>query len=485
MIDGFSPTSIVAVELNITNDVVNADPSTSDVVNDDVINPDVTSNHVITGILTNPYRVLATWNTVADLESEIKSVSVCASTSKGDCNLAPWKSIDPSSSSLSLDFSTPLQTGTVFMLQSKVENGVGLDTTDYSNSIMVDDTPPSGGTVEVDNKKTLVFMQEGQTLSASWSDFEDSESKVKMYQWKMCSASQPEECVSEFVSADLKTSLAINDVGIEQGREYNLVVKAMNFAELEAAAVSNPLILDKTPPESGMVFDGDEYLKDKIYQSSSEEISVSWKGFQDKESGIARYEICVGSKTGLCDVSAFKKYGLVTKAVINAVNLTHNETYYTTVRAVNGAGQTSFATSNGIFIDLTSPEGGRLRDGDDIDIDVTVFDSYVSANWDEFDDPESGVLKYVICAGTVKGSCDILPLITVNSGLAVKLQVKPTISSGTVVYSTLRVYNQAGGMTEVYSDGVLVDSTPPDVGKVRQQSWWIYRGVHAPVGLGQ
>jgi ABC-type uncharacterized transport system ATPase component len=96
---------------------------------------------------------------------------------------------------------------------------------------------------------------------------------------------------------------------------------------------------------------------------------------------------------------------LTTKAIINNLNLTHNETYYTTVRAVNGAGQTSFATSNGIIIDLTSPEGGSLNDGD-----VTVHDSYVSANWNEFYDPESGVSKYVICAGTITGSCDILPL---------------------------------------------------------------------------
>ena len=244
------------------------------------------------------------------------------------------------------------------------------------------------------------------------------------------------------------------------------MIRATNFAELEVTAVSNPFVLDITPPDSGVVFDGDEYLKDKVYQSSSEEISVSWKGFQDKESGISRYEICIGTSSGLCDITTFMNYGLVRKAIIDNLNLTHNETYYTTVRAVNGAGQTSFATSNGIFVDLTSPKGGSLNDGEDSDIDVTLYDSYVSANWNEFNDPESGILKYVICAGTMQGSCDILPMTTVNSGLTVRLQVKPSVSSGTVVYSTLRVYNQAGGVTDVYSDGVLVDSTPPDLGKV-------------------
>ena len=443
IIDGFLPTTTVALDLNITN-VLNAHAN-------------------ITGILTNPFKVSATWDAVFDLESEITSVTVCASTSGGDCNLTPWKSIDLSFSSLSLDFPTPLQTGTVFLLQLKVENGAGLKTIAYSDNVLVDVTPPKRGSVRVGNKKTLHFIQEEEPLRVSWSNFVDLESNIKMYQWKICFVTDPLKCVSEFVSVDLKTSLVINDVGIEQGVEYNLVIKAINFAELGVTAISNPFVLDNTPPESGIVIDGDEYLKDKIYQIFSGEISVSWKGFQDKESGITRYEVCIGSIPGLCDVSVLKNYGLVTKAVVSNLNLTHNETYYTTVRAVNGAGQASFATSNGIIIDLTSPEGGSLSDGY-----VTVHDSYVSANWNEFYDPESGILKYVICAGTIVGSCDILPLTDVNNGLAVLLQVNPAISSGTVVYLTLRVYNQAGGVTEVYSDGILVDSTPPDLGKVRK-----------------
>jgi hypothetical protein len=298
VIDGFSLTSIVPANLNITSDVVNADPSdlvTSDVTISDIINSDVSQNDVInsevTGILTNPYKISATWNAVSDLESEITTLSACASTSKGDCNLSPSKSVDLYSSGLSFDFSTPLKTGTVFMVQLKAKNSAGLETTEYSSSIIVDDTPPLKGTIKVGDKETIVFMEEGESLSASWSDFVDGESTIKMYQSQVCSASQPSKCVSEFVNVEQgRRSLVINDVGIEQGEEYNLVIKALNFAEMETTAASNPFILDKTPPESGVVFDGDEYLKDKVYQSSSEEISVNWRGFKDKESGISVLE---------------------------------------------------------------------------------------------------------------------------------------------------------------------------------------------------
>lgn len=458
IIDGFSPTSIVAVDLNATNNVINDVSVSNDVVVSGII-----------GILTNPYKISATWNSVFDLESEVHSVTVCASTVNGVCNLSPSKAVDLSSSSLSVDFPTALQTGTVFTLKMNVKNGAGIETAGYSGRIMVDATPPLKGTVRVSNKNALVFVQEGKPFTASWSDFEDRESSIKMFQWKVCLVYQPSECVSKFVNAGLKSSLVLNDVGVEQGMEYNVVIKAVNWAELEVTAVSNSFILDKTPPDSGMVFDGEGYLKDRVYQSSSIEISVSWKDFQDKESGIKRYEVCVGSNSGLCDVTVFKSFGLASKALIGNLNLTHNKIYFTTVRAVNGAGQTSIATSNGIFIDLTSPEGGSLNDGDDFDLDVTAFGSYVSASWDEFHDSESGVLKYVICAGTVQGSCDILPPTTVNDRLSVIMQVKPAVSSGTFVYSTLKVYNKAGGVTDVYSDGILADSTPPDQGEVRQQ----------------
>ncbi|XP_028399029.1 uncharacterized protein LOC114522522 [Dendronephthya gigantea] len=443
-IKGFTATAVIAVELNFANNTTR-----------------------VTSVLTDPYQIFATWDKVFDQESGLKSVSLCATTTKVDCNLFSEKSVDPSSENPSLDFGTSLQSGTVFMLKLEVQNGAGLVAIAYSGSILVDSTPPLKGTVTVGNKNALVFLQEGQFLRASWQGFADPESEITMYQWKVCSASQSSKCVSELLNAGLNTSLLLSDVGIDPGTEFNLVIKAWNHAKLETTAVSNPFILDKTPPESGTVFDGDTYLKDEVYQSSFEQLSVSWKGFRDRESGIVHYEICIGSKSGLCDVLGFQDVGFTTKALINNLNLTHNETYYTTVRAINGAGQTSFASSNGIFIDLTPPVGGGLRDGDSSDIDVTLYDSYVSCNWDEFHDTESGILKYVICAGTVKGLCDILPLTTVDRGFALKLQFRLTLSPGVVVYSTLRVYNKAGGLTEVHSNGFLVDSTPPYPGNVK------------------
>ena len=445
VVQGFSIISATTIDQNTTNGNITSD---------------------ITVISTNQCQVSATWDDIIDEESEIKHVSVCATTVEEDCDLLSWLDLGPHSLVFSLDFESPLQSGTVLMLKLRVENGAGLKTIVNSGRILVDNSDPMKGFVKIDGKEGLVLLQEGQPLFASWWGFRDFETGVKEFKWKICFASKISDCVTEFVSVGLKNSVALGDIGISHGKEYKFVVKAINFAGLGTESVSNSFILDKTSPETGRVFNGQDPFEDTYYQSSPTEISVSWKGFQDKESGISRYEICIGSISGLCDLSEFRNVGLATSTIVSNLNLTHIATYYTTVRATNGAGHTSFASSNGILIDLTPPIGTNLRDGEDLDTDLSIQDMFVSTNWDEFHDPESGISKYVVCAGTIMGACDLVPPITVNNGLAARLNVKPAISSGTVVYSTLWAYNEAGQATEVYSDGILVDTTPPDIGNV-------------------
>ena len=446
VVQGFSITSATKVEQNITS-----------------------RNFIshVTAVTTNKWKVSGMWDTIVDEESGIKRVSVCAITVKREnCDLLVRRDLNPNSFDFNLDFQTPLQSGSILMLTLHVENGVGLKAIVNSSRVLVDSSPPVKGSIKINGKEGLVLLTESQPLIASWNGFKDLETGIKEYNWKVCPAGKIVQCVTEFVSIGLKNRVALSDIGIHHGKEYQFVVRAINFVGLETDSVSNSFILDETCPEIGNVFNGPDTLKDKHYQSSQTEISARWKGFQDKESGISAYKICIGSIPGLCDVSEFQDVGLVNSTIVRNLNLTHNATYYTTVQATNGAGQTCFSSSNGITIDLTSPTGGKLRNHKDIDANVTIEDLFVSNNWDEFYDPESGISHYVVCAGTVIAACDVAPPTTVNNCLAAKLDVWPAISSGTVVYSTLWVYNKAGGLAEIYSDGVLVDSSQPNPGTV-------------------
>ena len=461
---GLSTTSSSnGVTIDTSPPIVQGFSITSGITIDRNVSATITSD--ITIISTNKCRISATWDYIIDEESQIKRLSVCATTSQEDCNLLVWRDLNHDSLVFSLDFQPQLQSGTILMLKLQVENGAGLKTIVIS-SVLIDDSPPVQGFVEISGKESLTLLQEGQPLLASWQGFEDFETGIEEYQWKICSEDKISDCITDFVGVGLKKSVLLNDVGISHGKEYQFVVKAVNFAELGTVAVSNSFILDETSPETGMVFNRVNPLDDDLYESSQTEISASWKDFQDKESAISFYEICIGSISGLCDVSKFINVGLTNSTIVSNLNLTHNATYFTTVRATNGAGQTAFASSSGLLIDLTPPIGGNPRDGKDLDTDFTTRDLFVNCNWDEFHDPESGISKYVVCAGTIVGACDLVPPTTVNDEFAVKLDVWPAISSGTVVYTTLWVHNKAGGVTETYSDGVLVETTPPFAGTV-------------------
>ena len=430
-----------------------------------------TTNENFTAISASQSKIQASWGSITDRVSEIKRASVCATTKEEDCNLLKWQDLNPDSLAVSIDFHKPLQSGTVIILKLKGENGAGLKTIVNSKRILIDTTPPLKGSVKIDGKEGLVWLKEGQSLSVSWQGFTDPESGIKEYKWKTCLASQISDCVTKFVSAGLKRNVVLSDIGITHGTEYRFVVKAVNMAGFDTDSVSNLFILDSTSPEVGIVYHGHKPLQDKYYQSSSLEVSASWTSFSDKESGISRYEVCIGSIPGLCDVSAFRNVGVTTSTIVGNLHLHHNSTYYTTVRAANGAGQTSFASSSGIIIDLTSPISNILRDGENSDEDISHHNSFISVNWDEIHDPESGISKYVVCAGTVIGGCDLVSPTTVSDRVAAKLNVSPAISSGTVVYATLWAYNNAGTATEIYSDGVLFDSTPPETGKVNINEW--------------
>ena len=142
-----------------------------------------------------------------------------------------------------------------------------------------------------------------------------------------------------------------------------------------------------------------------------------------------------------------------------------------TVRGRNSAGYTTTSSSDGTQVDATSPVGAPPRDGQILqDIDLQRDGSFISANWDEFRDPESGVTKYEWCAGTRVDVCDVISRSDVGDRISVGQQITPPVASGMKVFITLSVFNGAGAVTTVYSDGVLVDDTPPEITKVWKKS---------------
>ena len=245
-------------------------------------------------------------------------------------------------------------------------------------------------------------------------------------------------------------------------------------------------LIDRTPPVAGQVNDGHYHLHDLYFQSSDLIICVNFEDFYDPESGISRYEWCVGSQpNGTCDAVAAREYNEsvdVACATVTGESLLHNQTYYSTIWAWNRAHIPLFvmASSDGVRIDSTPPVAGTLVDGLNIshDIQYTWEGHVVEAIWDGFYDPESSVADYSFAIGTA-GNAEMYTSfrsVGCGDGSGWFDHVAPVdcnvtglerhdfnFGHGDQYRVHLRAMNGAHGFTDVSTNGVVVDHTPPDL----------------------
>jgi hypothetical protein len=79
---------------------------------------------------------------------------------------------------------------------------------------------------------------------------------------------------------------------------------------------------------------------------------------------------------------------------------------------------------------------------------MSKYRTYISAKWYGFDDPQSGLEKYVWRAGTVQGGDDIVPAIqlhlTQTAALISSSNFLLSLPVNQKIYITVRAYNKAG-----------------------------------------
>ena len=134
---------------------------------------------------------------------------------------------------------------------------------------------------------------------------------------------------------------------------YYVAIKAITASGQEVIGTSNGVTIDITPPQLvGSIehFDVEFSLTQPTeYQGNNHTITAKWL-FVDLESGIINYDWAIGSYPGANDVQDYVSVGLATTASNSNLegNLTHNTTYYITVRATNGAYLVKEIISSGI-----------------------------------------------------------------------------------------------------------------------------------------
>ena len=150
--------------------------------------------------------------------------------------------------------------------------------------------------------------------------------------------------------------------------------------------------------------------------------------------------------------------------------------YYVVVCAINNAGLTSCLASDGVLIDPTVSTSGVVHDGIiEPDIRHQSSTTKISANWERIWDLESRVERFEWAIGeNFPGS--VLNFVDVGQQTHVTTDKVLALRYGRNYTVFLSVYNRAGGVQELSSNGVIIDTTPPKPSEITfSSSEWHFK----------
>lgn len=404
------------------------------------------------------------WGNYKEFESELWyykwgiGTSKCGTQTQQLINIGLSTSANPSRNEL------VFQQGIHYYITVVARNRANLVSQSCTPGLIFDYSPPQIGRIHIksETRHDKTYFNSLKGLRITWQDFTDPESDIKLFE---ISLKQSNKTISKTILTASKGPFEYYLNGLSSATWYFAAVKAINYAGLETEGFSKPFIIDETVP----FYTGRERgVPKKQYQSDTTSVKITWKSFDDKESPIEYYEIGIGTGQTRDNIFNFTKTGLIKEIQLTNLELLENNAYFVSVRATNAAGLSTTLYLSRIYIDKTPPFGKNtsVRDGLTMyDINFISLNDSVSANWDAIKDEESGIEKYEYCVGTTPFNCLVKHFTSVNknnSYVCNDCQVYADMK----IYTTIKATNEAGLSAMFTSNGVRVDSTPPEIGDV-------------------
>ncbi|KAK3788402.1 hypothetical protein RRG08_044436, partial [Elysia crispata] len=365
--------------------------------------------------------LLADWQ-FSDATSELSSLTFRLGSFPGGDNLRSDDTVTATDlligeAALPTGVVSPSADGRANILTVVVEDDVGLTGRAVSASLVVDTTAPTQGSITCP-----AYIQTHNPIECSWEGFHDPESSIVSFEFEVTVGESLNSIHSTSLAGTATQYATPNLHGtVKHGYMYLAIVTAENALGLTSSVTSEPIRIDSTPPVAGTVvevfnsyniFFEDENATassntftcettaecnaiDTVCQESLTSVYVAWSPFLDDETGISRYQIAVGTSAGGGQIRAFFDVPLDTRYYqVKGLNLNGERQIYVSVKAFNGAGMATVATSNGVYISYISqginppsPFSVWDRDSTDGDIDYQTSRTAISARWDVSGDP--------------------------------------------------------------------------------------------------
>lgn len=224
------------------------------------------------------------------------------------------------------------------LVQKKVTGGTVLNTGDWTNETQVTFTATAS---DPDTSDTLYLCVEKKALGVSFS-----------------STNGGDLCGSGVAYTGTPVTVSVTITGITDATQYHWQAQVHDAATAYSTWVSyggnaesaSDFGVDTTAPTTGAVNDGTG--ADATYNDGSlTALSANWSGFDGSVSGIAHYDYSIGTTAGGTDVLGWTNNSTTTSVTTTGLVLRTNILYYTNVRAVDNAGNTSSViSSNGQWV---------------------------------------------------------------------------------------------------------------------------------------
>lgn len=390
-------------------------------------------------------QLAANWTAVTDVESGLDHYEIAIGTSSGGTEV---QAFTPTGTDTSKTFALLDLADDAYYISVRAIDGSGnVGAAKSSNGITIDTTKPTTAITAPLNGSAVAANNVPLTLDAN-----DS-SGIQQLSVAIDGSDVSSVAVTEPYSADLDIS------GYADGT-HTLTVEATDNAGNTNISAPIKITVDRTaptaPPAVRRGSSGDE-----AYTTDNTSASANWDLATDATTGVAGYEIALGTSAGATNVLGYTNAGLTNTYNKNGLLLADGS-YYWSVRAVDNAGNVGSSTSSSSFIvDTTAPaKPGAVRRGLTGDQPYTTSSTTLSANWNAANDSGSGIGHYDFAVGSSAGASDVLAFTNVGNTLFASVS-SLSLADG-YYYLSIRGIDAAGNVgSQQVSAAYLVDHTPP------------------------
>ncbi|XP_063447914.1 uncharacterized protein LOC134727462 [Mytilus trossulus] len=373
----------------------------------------------------------------------------------------------------------------------KATNGAGLYSLSVSAPFLVDSTGPLKGQVmdiSPDNMQgetdvtDIDYQRNTTSISCKWRGFHDPHSQIDSYHVGLGLAAGNDD-IEPLTNVGLKTVKTWTSKFVQGVRHY-CIMKACNGAKLCSHGSSNGVIIDNSAPIPGLVVVGEPGIHSR-YQSDNSSLHATWIGFEDPQSGIDHFEVCIGTVPLLCDIMNRWNVSLSSAFVKSQLELINDVPMFVTVRACNKVKLCVKRSSPSFIIDDTPPVLITRPFIESVNVYTSDFrqiisdPSFFKILW-RFEDDRSPIVRTTITISSMLDShIPISDTVISNENVfTVKLVTDNQLRLGDIYVIKVTACNAALLCSTAHSDEVLLDYSPPQIGGFMPPlSWEVIHGA--------